>query len=150
MANMVKGGTEALEEMRERFSELGLEIDEKFLRNSEAAVDQITDLQYAIKAKLSAAVVQAARAIRLGDGDLFIAGGVEHMTRADALVIMKIGSNYDKVVTALKEGGKYDDAWLVQFATMGNKQTVTKLSEMTDHGTPYFSIVIVHGQGRRP
>jgi 3-oxoadipyl-CoA thiolase len=28
------------------------------------------------------AVVQAARAARLGDGDLYIAGGVEHMTRA--------------------------------------------------------------------
>ncbi len=28
------------------------------------------------------AAVQAARAIRLGDGDLFVAGGVEHMTRA--------------------------------------------------------------------
>lgn len=29
-----------------------------------------------------AAVVNAARAARLGDGDLFIAGGIEHMTRA--------------------------------------------------------------------
>ena len=29
-----------------------------------------------------AAVVHAARAVRLGDGELFIAGGVEHMTRA--------------------------------------------------------------------
>ena len=73
-----------------------------------------------------------------------------HIRQTDALVVMKIGSNYDKVVTALKDGGKYDDAWLVQFATMGEKQTVTKLSDMTDTGTPYFSIIIVHGQGRRP
>ncbi|MFQ5572295.1 MAG: beta-ketoacyl synthase N-terminal-like domain-containing protein, partial [Rhodothermales bacterium] len=28
------------------------------------------------------AVVQASRTIRLGDGDVFIAGGIEHMTRA--------------------------------------------------------------------
>jgi acetyl-CoA acyltransferase len=33
-----------------------------------------------------AAVVHAARAVRLGDGELFIAGGVEHMTRAPYVV----------------------------------------------------------------
>ena len=74
---------------------------------------------------------------------------VEHITLTDALVIMKIGTNFDKVVRALKAGGKYDDAYLVQFATMP-KQTVCKLSEMTEKVTPYFSIIIVHGQGRRP
>ena len=74
---------------------------------------------------------------------------VEHIALTDALVIMKIGTNFDKVVRALKAGGKYDDAYLVQFATMPN-QTVCKLSEMTDKVTPYFSIIIVHGQGRRP
>ncbi|NQY58662.1 precorrin-2 C(20)-methyltransferase [Cognatishimia sp.] len=74
---------------------------------------------------------------------------VEHIKLTDALVIMKIGTNFDKVVRALKAGGKYDDAYLVQFATMP-KQTVCKLSEMTEKVTPYFSIIIVHGQGRRP
>lgn len=74
---------------------------------------------------------------------------VEHIQLTDALVIMKIGTNFDKVVRALKAGGKYDDAYLVQFATMP-KQTVCKLSEMTEKVTPYFSIIIVHGQGRRP
>ena len=74
---------------------------------------------------------------------------VEHIALTDALVIMKIGTNFDKVVRALKAGGKYDDAYLVQFATMPN-QTVCKLSEMTDKVTPYFSIIVVHGQGRRP
>lgn len=74
---------------------------------------------------------------------------VEHIRLTDALVIMKIGTNFDKVVRALKAGGKYDDAYLVQFATMP-KQTVCKLSEMTEKVTPYFSIIIVHGQGRRP
>ena len=74
---------------------------------------------------------------------------VEHIAATDALVIMKIGTNFDKVVRALKAGGKYDAAYLVQFATMA-KQTVCKLSEMTEKVTPYFSIIIVHGQGRRP
>ena len=74
---------------------------------------------------------------------------VRHMDDTDALVVMKIGRNFDKVVRALKVAGKYDDAWIVQFATMPN-QTVTKLSEMTEKVTPYFSIIVVHGQGRRP
>lgn len=74
---------------------------------------------------------------------------VRHMDDTDALVVMKIGRNFDKVVRALKVAGKFDDAWIVQFATMPN-QTVTKLSEMTDKVTPYFSIIVVHGQGRRP
>ncbi len=73
----------------------------------------------------------------------------DYITRTDALVIMKIGSNFDKVKAALTSGGRYDDAWIVQYATMAN-QTVTKLSEMTDAATPYFSIIVVHGQGRRP
>ncbi len=74
---------------------------------------------------------------------------VQHIQDTDALVIMKIGTNFDKVVRALKAGGKYEDAYLVQFATMA-KQSVCKLSEMTEKVTPYFSIIIVHGQGRRP
>ncbi|WP_270729015.1 precorrin-2 C(20)-methyltransferase [Shimia sp. Alg240-R146] len=73
----------------------------------------------------------------------------DYIARTDALVIMKIGTNFDKVIAALKSGGRFDDAWIVQYATMA-KQTVTKLSEMTDDVTPYFSIIVVHGQGRRP
>lgn len=73
----------------------------------------------------------------------------QHISDTDALVIMKIGTNFEKVITCLKQGGKYADAYLVQFATMG-KQTVTKLSDVSEMVTPYFSIIVVHGQGRRP
>jgi precorrin-2/cobalt-factor-2 C20-methyltransferase len=62
---------------------------------------------------------------------------------------MKIGRNIDKVRTALRTAGKFDHAWLVEFATMPN-QTVSKLSDAGDKVTPYFSIIVVHGQGRRP
>ena len=71
------------------------------------------------------------------------------MADTDALVVMKIGRNIDKVRTALRAAGKYDDAWLVEFAQMPN-QTVQKLADAGDKVTPYFSIIIVHGQGRRP
>ncbi|MGK7654250.1 precorrin-2 C(20)-methyltransferase [Roseovarius sp. B08] len=74
---------------------------------------------------------------------------VDHMTRSDALVIMKIGRNIDKIRRALRRAGRYDAAWLVEYASMPN-QTVQRLSEAEDKITPYFSIIIVHGQGRRP
>ena len=74
---------------------------------------------------------------------------VEHMARADALVIMKIGRNIEKIRRALRRAGRYDAAWLVEYASMPN-QTVQRLSEAEDKITPYFSIIIVHGQGRRP
>ncbi|MEP2028153.1 MAG: precorrin-2 C(20)-methyltransferase [Paracoccaceae bacterium] len=72
-----------------------------------------------------------------------------HMKSADALVIMKIGRNIDKIRTALRAAERYDSAWLVEYATMPS-QSVTRLSEAEGKVTPYFSIIVVHGQGRRP
>jgi precorrin-2/cobalt-factor-2 C20-methyltransferase len=72
-----------------------------------------------------------------------------NMASADALVVMKIGRNIDKVRRALCASGKYNAAWLVEYATMPN-QTVQKLAQTEGKVTPYFSIIVVHGQGRRP
>ncbi|NSX56830.1 MULTISPECIES: precorrin-2 C(20)-methyltransferase [Rhodobacterales] len=74
---------------------------------------------------------------------------IRHMQAADALVIMKIGRNIDKVRDALHDSGRYNDAWLIEYATMPN-QTVTPLAGAESKVTPYFSIIVVHGQGRRP
>lgn len=74
---------------------------------------------------------------------------VAQMRVADALVIMKIGRNIDKIRRALRIAGRYDAAWLVEYAAMP-EQTVQRLAEAEDRITPYFSIIIVHGQGRRP
>jgi precorrin-2/cobalt-factor-2 C20-methyltransferase len=74
---------------------------------------------------------------------------MRHMTAADALVVMKIGRNIDKIRRALRAAGRYDEAWLVEYATMPG-QTVTRLAEAEGKVTPYFSIIVVHGQGRRP
>jgi len=60
MTNLVKGGAKGLAEMRQEFSALGIAIDEKWLRQSEKAVDQFTNLEYAIKSRLMGAVVKAA------------------------------------------------------------------------------------------
>ncbi|MGR3760240.1 precorrin-2 C(20)-methyltransferase [Roseobacteraceae bacterium NS-SX3] len=66
----------------------------------------------------------------------------------DALVVMKIGRNLPKLRRALERAGRAGDAWLVERGTMPG-QTVQKLTEI-DGEVPYFSIVLIHGQGRRP
>jgi len=71
------------------------------------------------------------------------------MADADAIVVMKVGRNLPKVRDALAESGKLDRAWLVECASMAEERAVA-LSEAGDRASPYFSIVIVHGQGRRP
>ncbi|GFE50562.1 precorrin-2 C(20)-methyltransferase [Roseobacter cerasinus] len=73
----------------------------------------------------------------------------EAMMRSDAVVVMKIGRHFDKVTSALKAADLYDRAWLIEYASMPN-QTVQQLAEAGDKVTPYFSIIVVHGQGRRP
>ncbi|MGC1497540.1 MAG: precorrin-2 C(20)-methyltransferase [Sulfitobacter sp.] len=74
---------------------------------------------------------------------------VSHMSRADALVIMKTGRNLPTVRRALAATGRLDDAWLVEKGTMPG-QRVAKLVDVDDADCPYFAIVLVHGQGRRP
>ena len=74
---------------------------------------------------------------------------VDHMTRADALVVMKTGRNLPAVKRALAQAGRLDDAWLVEKGTMPG-QRIAKLAETDEDDCPYFAIVLVHGQGRRP
>ncbi len=71
------------------------------------------------------------------------------MADTDALVVMKIGRNIDRVRRALAIAGKLQAAWVVEFATMP-QQRVLRLTDLAEGVTPYFSIVLVHGQGRRP
>lgn len=71
------------------------------------------------------------------------------MADADALVVMKVGRNLAKVRAALEAAGKLDRAWLVECAST-DQQRVVPLAQAGDRTVPYFSIVIVHGQGRRP
>ncbi len=81
----------------------------------------------------------------LGEDEL-----LRHMTAADALVIMKVGRNLPKVRRALARSGKAEAAWVVECAAMA-EQTVLPLADVPEgYMPPYFSIVLVHGQGRRP
>lgn len=80
----------------------------------------------------------------LPDADL-----IAHMQRADALVIMKTGRNLPRVRRALAATGRLEDAWLVEKGTMA-QQRIAKLVDVAENDCPYFAIVLVHGQGRRP
>lgn len=74
---------------------------------------------------------------------------VAHMTAADALVIMKTGRNLPKIRRALASAGRLEAAWLIEAGTMPG-QRVQRLVESAESECPYFTIVLVHGQGRRP
>ena len=74
---------------------------------------------------------------------------VGHMDRADALVVMKTGRNLPAVRRALQKAGRLDQAWLVEKGTMPG-QRVARLADVETDDCPYFAIVLVHGQGRRP
>lgn len=74
---------------------------------------------------------------------------VGHMDRADALVVMKTGRHLPAVRRALQKAGRLDQAWLVEKGTMPG-QRVARLADVETDDCPYFAIVLVHGQGRRP
>jgi precorrin-2/cobalt-factor-2 C20-methyltransferase len=73
---------------------------------------------------------------------------VRRIRDTDALVVMKIGRNLAKLRRAVAAAGREAEAWLVEHAAMP-EQKVTPLAEATSV-TPYFSILLIHGRGRRP
>jgi precorrin-2/cobalt-factor-2 C20-methyltransferase len=76
----------------------------------------------------------------------------EELTRriadTDALVVMKIGRNLPKLRRALERSQKLEQTWLIERGTMPG-QRVQRLVDAGDT-VPYFSIAVIHGQGRRP
>lgn len=74
---------------------------------------------------------------------------IRHMQAADALAIMKTGRNLPRVRRALAAAGRLEDAWLIERGTMPG-QRIVRLAEVDAADCPYFAIVLVHGQGRRP
>ncbi|AQU82793.1 MULTISPECIES: precorrin-2 C(20)-methyltransferase [unclassified Halomonas] len=72
----------------------------------------------------------------------------ERIAQTDALVVMKIGRNLAKLRRALVQAGREEQAWLIEYAAM-TQQRVLPLREVGE-SVPYFSIVLIHGNGRRP
>jgi precorrin-2/cobalt-factor-2 C20-methyltransferase len=66
----------------------------------------------------------------------------------DALVVMKIGRHLPKLRRAVAAAGREAAAWLIEHAAMPEERVVP-LAEAGD-AAPYFSILLIHGRGRRP
>lgn len=73
---------------------------------------------------------------------------VRRIRDTDALVVMKIGRHLPKLRRAIAAAGRTDAAWLVEYAAMAEER-VLPLAEVGDVA-PYFSILLIHGRGRRP
>ena len=93
--------------------------------------------------------------IALGDDVMTVLTGtlpeaelVARASSSDALVIMKTGRNLAKVRRALQAAGRLDEAWLIERGTMPGEK-VARLKDVDTPECPYFSIVLVHGRGRR-
>lgn len=91
-----------------------------------------------------------------GDDVLVVAPGtlalgelIARLEKADGAAIMKIGRNLSKVREALRAAGMLSRAIYVERATMAN-EVVMALADKTDDSAPYFAMVLVPGEGRRP
>jgi precorrin-2/cobalt-factor-2 C20-methyltransferase len=82
-------------------------------------------------------------------GTLSHAGLVEKLLATDAAVIMKLGRNFAKVRAAVAEAGMLGRAIYVERGTMAD-ELVMPLAEKLDGKAPYFSLILIPGQGRRP
>lgn len=68
---------------------------------------------------------------------------------ADAAVIMKLGSNFPKVRRAIDRAGLAHRAIYIERGSMVG-EVVLPLPDKTDDASPYFSLILIGGEGRRP
>lgn len=104
---------------------------------------------------MAGAWARAAAPISWGDDVMTVVPGTlaegeltRRLVDTDAAVIMKLGRNLPKVRRALQAAGLINRAIYVERATMAG-QVVTRLAEKIDDEAPYFSMILVPGEGRR-
>ena len=64
----------------------------------------------------------------------------------DGAIIMKLGRTFPKVVSALRQAGKLDDAMYVERASM-EQQRWLPVADVDPASVPYFSLIVVPGSG---
>lgn len=80
----------------------------------------------------------------LDEGEL-----ARRLAATDAAVVMKLGSNLPKVRRALETAGRAQSAIYVERGTMQGER-IMKLAEFEGRPAPYFAMILVPGNGRRP
>jgi precorrin-2/cobalt-factor-2 C20-methyltransferase len=105
---------------------------------------------------MSGAWTRAGAPITWGDDVLTIVPGTlpeaeltRRLSSTDAAVVMKLGRNLPKVRAALKSAGLLERAIYVERATMAEEKIIPLPELPEDMDAPYFSLIIVPGQGRR-
>ncbi|WP_230533662.1 precorrin-2 C(20)-methyltransferase [Microvirga roseola] len=105
---------------------------------------------------MSGAWTRAGAPITWGDDVLTVTPGTlpeaeltRRLSGTDAAVVMKLGRNLPKVRAALATAGLLERAIYVERATMAEEQIVPLPELPDDWEAPYFSLIIVPGQGRR-
>jgi precorrin-2/cobalt-factor-2 C20-methyltransferase len=68
---------------------------------------------------------------------------------ADAAVIMKLGTNFPKVRRAITRAGLAQRAIYIERGSMDG-EVVLPLVDKADDVSPYFSLILIGGEGRRP
>ena len=82
-------------------------------------------------------------------GTLPLAALTARLAASDAAVVMKIGRNFSKVREAVADAGLLERAIYVERGTQAG-EVVMPLADKLDNAAPYFSLVLVPGNGRRP
>ena len=82
-------------------------------------------------------------------GTLSAALLIKKLSESDAAVVMKLGSNFAKVREAIRDAGLMERAIYVERGTMA-AEIVMPLKDHTGEVAPYFAMVLVPGNGRRP
>lgn len=105
---------------------------------------------------MSGAWTSAGAPITWGDDVLTVVPGTlpeaeltRRLSGTDAAVVMKLGRNLPKVRAALASAGLLERAIYVERATMAEERIVPLPELPEDFDAPYFSLIIVPGQGRR-
>lgn len=73
----------------------------------------------------------------------------QRLAASDAAVVMKLGQNFPKVRNAIRAAGLMERAVYVERGTMTH-EIVMPLKDKADSEAPYFAMVLVPGNGRRP
>ena len=81
-------------------------------------------------------------------GTLDEAALIRRLQETDAAVIMKVGRNLAKVRRAISAANLIDRAIYVERGAMAGER-ITPLAEVQDDAAPYFSMILIPGQGRR-
>ncbi len=81
-------------------------------------------------------------------GTLDEAALMRRLTEADAAVIMKVGRNLAKIRRALCAANLIGRAIYVERGTMPGER-IAPLAEVVAEAAPYFSLILIPGQGRR-